>query len=150
MSVMILRGLPGSGKSFQAKKLNRNHGSKIFSADDFFMHGGEYRYVPEDIGMAHTECFRRALYAMTEDTGQQIIIDNTNTRNVEIAPYVALAQAYRLEFYIHTIWIDPIVAFQRQRHNVPLKTILRMHQNLVEDGAVMPAWWVHSVEMAEL
>ena len=56
--VIIMRGLPGSGKSTEAKSYILTHGAVVVSADDFFMVAGKYRYNPAKIGDAHVACMR--------------------------------------------------------------------------------------------
>lgn len=50
--LILLRGLPGSGKSTKAKKLAGSTGL-VYSTDDFFMVKGEYVYDPKLIGVNH-------------------------------------------------------------------------------------------------
>lgn len=54
---VILRGLPGSGKSFLAEQIIdetvKNPDDHILSADKFFMRGGRYEYNASRIEEAH-------------------------------------------------------------------------------------------------
>lgn len=99
---IIMRGAPGSGKSFLAKHIVLNHrgfGAAMYSADYFFMvpsdpdtPGSElvYRYDPTKIGLAHMQCQREVDRAMLVGVGL-VIIDNTNISRIEYATYVGLA-----------------------------------------------------------
>jgi len=97
--LILIRGLPGSGKSYLAKRLlEQIDGLKRhLEADDFFTsEHGSYRYDPKRIGEAHAECQTRAIEAMHQ--GQSyveatVIISNTFTRAWEMSVYRAAAAA---------------------------------------------------------
>jgi predicted kinase len=88
-NLIIMRGVPGSGKSTKAKKISNGSGL-IFSTDDFFIVKGEYIYDPKMIGQYHEQNFERTLKAMKEAT-PLIIIDNTNVKLWEMKKYVEAA-----------------------------------------------------------
>jgi adenylate kinase family enzyme len=50
--LVLMRGLPGSGKSTKARKIAGEVGV-IYSTDDFFMIDGKYIYNPKLIGDYH-------------------------------------------------------------------------------------------------
>ena len=98
--LIILRGLPGSGKSYLGSKLKGNHGL-IVCADDFFTEpDGTYNFDPSKLGEAHQWCHRVAKKGM-EGRVSPIIIDNTNTELWEMKPYVA--PAFRLGYHIEFV-----------------------------------------------
>lgn len=143
--LIILRGIPGCGKSTVTRLLYPD--CLVVSADEYFMDEGFYRFRPEEIGQAHAYCFRRtiefaqALATMTEDVS--VVVDNTNATVAEIAPYVALANAYGLDHEIVTIACDPEIGAARNQHSVSLETVAKIHENLM--AAVFPPWWNHRV-----
>lgn len=137
-------GIPGSGKSTLAKK---NHPKvPACSADDFFMEGDEYRFDRNRLGQAHGFCLRLYLNNILcyKDSGIKfdIVVDNTNTTNIELAPYVALAQAYEIPLMIYTIKCDPELAASRNVHGVPRSSVLRMHERLMKRQ--LPSHWPHT------
>jgi hypothetical protein len=73
------------------------------------------------------------------NTVDTLIVDNTNTSAIEIAPYVALAAAYGVKVELVTVLIDPNVAAQRNTHGVALQGCQRM------DAAIrsrqLPPFW---------
>ncbi len=135
MPVTILRGVSGSGKSTYAKKVP----GVVCSADDFFMNEGTYRFNPRFLSEAHAACLRRFVGLMIRR--RSAIVDNTNTRVIEMAPYVALAQAYGARIQVVTILCDPLVAAKRTRHFVPESTVLKQHQRLMREE--LPSEWPH-------
>jgi predicted kinase len=150
--VIVLSGLPGSGKSYYTKKLEN---FKSFSADDFFINEeGVYKFDHTKIGEAHAECFRKYVeYLQSEDeyarqyglNGVPVVVDNTNLTAAEIAPYVAAANAYGWPVRIVNISCPPDVAFKRQTHNVPLAAYMHMFANF-RDRKLPPYWKQETVK----
>lgn len=143
-TLIILSGITGAGKSRFAKSLFNVIG--ICSADDLFTDPatGQYNFDPSKIGDAPGACFRKALeLAQRAKEGETIIVDNTNTTVWEIAPYMAIAQAYRLEAEIITIRCSVEVALTRNIHGVPEATVKRMAENL--DKRELLPWWKNRV-----
>jgi predicted kinase len=110
---IIMRGVPGSGKStaaadFYECRTQEGHTATICSADNYFMvpvdpadfsKGTVYRYNPDRIGDAHRTCRRQAEAAMRAGI-DYVIIDNTNTKFKEFSEYVYMAYChdYEVEF----------------------------------------------------
>ena len=74
---IILRGLPGAGKTTKAKEMIQNDEADIFiEADQFFEDKeGNYNYDGEKIMEAHLDCRFRAFDALSN--GKTVIISNT-------------------------------------------------------------------------
>lgn len=128
---IIMRGCPGSGKSTKAKKLAGTNG-QIFSTDDYFMIGGEYKWEPAKIGAAHSWNQKRALAAVKANI-PIIIIDNTNTTIREMRSYLPHIEMARLNGYQimieepETYWrLDIEELDKRNTHNVPKQSIQKM------------------------
>jgi predicted kinase len=101
--IIILRGLPGSGKSHLSKSLVNE--PLICSADSYFYSKGEYQFDKDKLSIAHSECYTKALNGI-KDGMSKIIIDNTNSRLSEYKKYIELAkdngyQIVILEIYCH-------------------------------------------------
>ena len=137
--VTILRGIPGSGKSTWAKQ-NRKF-VPVCSADDFWYgdpeNPHEYRFDFRKLGEAHGACLRKFVHLTS--LGSDVVVDNTNTTAVEMAPYIAwgLAQGYEVE--IIRIDCPTHVAAQRNIHGVPLDSVHRM--KLALDHTALPPFW---------
>jgi len=139
MKVIIMRGLPGSGKSFFAKNLGGEN--VIVSADDYFLHNGRYEFVPSKLGEAHAFCMRSFIDAIHNNVVDNVIVDNTNIRQWEIHPYYLVAQAYGLPVEIVTVNCNAEKAFGRNQHGVPLAAIQRMAVALANE--VLPRMYVN-------
>lgn len=134
MPVLILRGLPYSGKTTFASQLEVPDLAEkvVCSADDYFRTSdGRYEHRPERIADAHAWCFREFLRASrTQAPRSLIVVDNTNIRLWEASPYVAVANAYGLKTRVITFEC-PTTEIER-RHKlrtgqvVPLDAIERM------------------------
>jgi predicted kinase len=125
MKVIVMQGLPGSGKSTWIK--NNCPGAVVCSADHYFTdrETGEYKFDPTKIGEAHKECLRAFLDA-TEAEEDLVVVDNTNLSLWEMATYIQVAAARGYTVEVVRIMADPGVCAQRNVHGVPLKTILQM------------------------
>ncbi|KAM9853702.1 uncharacterized protein n4bp2l2 isoform 2-T2 [Aulostomus maculatus] len=98
--LILMRGLPGSGKSTMARELlSTDPNGLILSTDDFFAYQDGYCYEAGQLGAAHEWNQRRAKDAMY-DGRSPIIIDNTNIQAWEMKPYVqmALERGYQVDF----------------------------------------------------
>jgi predicted kinase len=87
-TLILVRGLPGAGKSTFATLLGGAH----IEADMFFIQDGEYKFDASKLKEAHEWC-----RAKTEDTmkhGYNIVVSNTFTMGWEMAPYFELAEKY--------------------------------------------------------
>lgn len=135
MHVMIMRGLPGSGKSTYAKSVPNAH---IVSADLYFEQQGGYAFNPKQLHEAHIWCFREFLKLLQQRI-TPIIVDNTNITAVEIAPYALAAESYGYTAEIMQFSTDVQTAAQRNVHRVPKRKIMMMQKAL--ESAKLPPWW---------
>ncbi|XP_074842436.1 NEDD4-binding protein 2-like 2 isoform X2 [Carettochelys insculpta] len=128
--LLILRGLPGSGKTTLSRILHgQNPDGVVFSTDDYFRQQDGYTYNVAQLGDAHNWNQKRAKQAM--DQGRSpVIIDNTNTQAWEMKPYVetALGKGYRVEFHEPDTWwkFDPEELEKRNKHGVSREKIAQM------------------------
>lgn len=89
MELLLIRGLPGSGKTTMAKKYEKV-GYVHCEADQYFEVNGEYRFDGSKLRAAHDDCLRRAIAAM--DAGRSVVVANTFTRLWEMEPYLRAAK----------------------------------------------------------
>lgn len=91
--LVLIRGLPGSGKSTMAGAL-AVAGYKHFEADMYFMVDGVYRYDASRIRDAHFWCQRMTREALAR--GQRAVVSNTFTMLREIEPYRSMTTNIRI------------------------------------------------------
>lgn len=130
--LVIMRGLPGSGKSFRAEEIYEEYiNSVICSTDVFwFNEAGDYVFDGSKLGEAHA--WNRGRAAMAMELGVDlVIIDNTNTQAKEYQPYIDMGeeQGYNVEFAMPTTpWAwDVDECAKRNSHSVPREAIQRMY-----------------------
>ena len=126
-TLIILRGLPGSGKSSFAKYMFSNN---VFEADQYFYDSnGNYNFDASKLHEAHLDCQKRVeeLMQMSETTqyGQEIVVSNTATTERELEPYLKLAKSYG---YIFVSLIVENRHGNKSVHGVPDETLEKMRK----------------------
>jgi predicted kinase len=119
-TLIILRGLPGSGKSSLAKLICSE--DNIFEADQFFYNNDQYNFDVTKLGEAHDYCFNGVKTAMLNGV-ETIVVSNTNTTEKEIKPYMGLAEQFG---YRVTSVIVENRHGSKSIHNVPEETMVKM------------------------
>jgi predicted kinase len=92
-TLILLRGLPGAGKSTFAKTLGGIH----IEADHYFMKDGEYKFDASKLKQAHEHCRTSTEGWMME--GYNIVVSNTFTQEWEMDAYYELAGKYGYRVY---------------------------------------------------
>jgi predicted kinase len=135
-----MKGVPGSGKSTLARALRKTlPGALILSTDEYFLLDNVYLFDRDAIHFAHKWNYWRCERAMMHGF-ETIIIDNTNTTGKERKPYLDLAETFG---YVSDV-VEPLTewrynaveCFKRNSHGVPLETICRMLQRILEESNV--------------
>ena len=119
--LILLRGLPGSGKSTVAKLLAADYG-RFKEADMFFMENGVYKFDPSKIKDAHVWCKNEVEYLMIYDA-RKIVVSNTFTQAWEMAPYYELAEKYG--YRVHSLVVENRHNGVNE-HNVPEESLIKM------------------------
>jgi len=101
-TLLLLRGLPGAGKTTLARTLLELTGDRhlvaMMAADDFFVgDDGVYRFDASRLSEAHESCRQKTEMAMGMGI-PLVIVHNTFSRNWEMAAYreLAVENDYRL------------------------------------------------------
>ena len=94
-TLILLRGLPGAGKSTFAKTL----GGIILEADQYFIDPAtqEYKFDGSKLKDAHMDCQNKCAEWMK--VGYQITVSNTFTQEWEMEAYYKLAEQYGYRVY---------------------------------------------------
>jgi len=123
--LILLRGVPGAGKSTVAELLSENGKYPICTSDDFFMINGEYKFDYSKIGIAHKQCQEKAEISM-KNGYNKVFIANTNVKLTEINEYYKLAEKYNYR-------VISLIVENRHNgesiHGVPLEKIEEMKEN---------------------
>ena len=95
LTMVVMRGLPGSGKSTVVSAITRIYPHAVVcSADHFFMsEDGEYEFDASQLKLAHQQSQDKARWAC--EAGESlVVVDNTGVRRWELVPYFRSAQSY--------------------------------------------------------
>lgn len=138
--MVLMRGLPGSGKTTLAKIIKGRSGV-ILSTDDFFCNEeGVYRYDPHRLPEAHGWNKHRALVKVQEGR-TPVIIDNTNVQAWEMKPYIIMALHHGYEVDIlepETGWkFSPKELAKRNIHGVPKYKISEMKEHYDSNSRIL-------------
>ena len=121
MNLILIRGLPGSGKTTYAKELiKQNPNLSHYEADMFFEDGdGYYHFDYRQLKDAHSWC----LYQTSKDLskGKSVIVSNTFTQKWEIQPYIDLVGKYGVE-----VVVKKAIGEYKNIHGVPAIAIDKM------------------------
>lgn len=141
--VIILRGLPGSGKSTFVGDLEGLLGPygavsedlQVCSADHFFVveKTGDYQFNPHLLKQAHASCRDNFHYWAAKRGPKKpiyLVVDNTNTSMKEMDFYLKEADEYRWDVVIITFNTDIDTSIRRNIHGVPPETIIKMDEQL--------------------
>lgn len=98
-TLILLRGIPGSGKSTFANHIWNDYA--ICEADQYFVgkETGEYEFKPDEIKIAHQWCKEQVETRMKDNQYNpryypEIVVSNTFTQEWEMESYYKLAEKY--------------------------------------------------------
>ncbi|MFN0030662.1 MAG: AAA family ATPase [Flavobacteriales bacterium] len=102
-NLILLRGLPGAGKTALALLLSEHGRYPVFSVDDYFTDAdGNYHFEFDKNHLAYKNCEVRTEDAM-HVAAQKIFVHNTFVYNWEMEPYFKLAASYGYELFVITV-----------------------------------------------
>lgn len=102
-SLIMLRGLPGAGKSTLAKLLAEDGRWPVYSVDEFFVDPqGNYQFDYTQNHLAYKQCLANTESAMKSGI-QKIFIDHTLTIDWELEQYFKLAQSLQYRVFVMTV-----------------------------------------------
>ena len=140
MTVLILSGAQGSGKSTIVEKIADAIPTNAVSADQYFTSPEGYKFDFRKLGEAHAACMLRFVRAMqTVYNDRLVVVDNTNSTALEIAPYYLVAKAFNHQVIHLTISAEPGSAHARNLHGVPLAGVTATAARV--EGLELPPFW---------
>lgn len=120
-SLILIRGLPGSGKSTIAQALIQRPMWLHYEADMLFFEDGEYKFDQSKLKDAHTWCQHATESALLN--GYNVVVSNTFTQLWEMQPYFTMAEKQK-----SAIQVIECKANFGTIHGVPEETIKRMRE----------------------
>lgn len=123
--LILVRGLPGSGKSNFAKFLVNNIPNGIhLETNQYFINGkGEYNFDSLYLKDAHKWCLHSTKTALESKIYSIVIVSNTFTQEWEFEKYIKLGEKFGYQ-------VEVIIKENRHNgnsiHNVPKETIKKM------------------------
>jgi len=98
LELVLIRGLPGSGKTTMAKEQFPDH--IHCEADQYFTdEHGNFNFDPKFIEVAHEACFNKANDAL--GIGKSVVVSNQFRLLKEMKSYVTLADCYGAELKVY-------------------------------------------------
>jgi len=102
-ALILLRGLPGSGKSSLASLLSENGKWPVLSIDEYFTDdAGNYTFKYDENHLAYKKCLERTAGHIASGTSK-IFVDNTFTLDWEMEPYIDIAKSSGYFLFVVTV-----------------------------------------------
>ncbi|MFM7233543.1 MAG: AAA family ATPase [Flavobacteriales bacterium] len=101
--LILLRGLPGSGKTTLARVLSEGGKYPMFCVDDYFTdEHGNYEFRFQENHLAYKNCEASVRIAMQQST-EKIIVHNTFTLEWELEVFFKLAKEHGYRVHVATV-----------------------------------------------
>ncbi|MGR5409104.1 ATP-binding protein [Vibrio sp. PNB22_3_1] len=120
--LILIRGLPGSGKTTLARQLSLRLNAKHFEADMYFENEqGEYLFDGTKLREAHEWCFQQTKKWLNKH--KTVVVSNTFVRHWEMRPYIEFCEQKGVVVEIRVCRGEFASV-----HNVPEETIENMRR----------------------
>ena len=127
--LVLVRGIPGAGKSTYARKLSNTH---VHYESDMFMVNthGAYDFDASKVAETHKRCFEGVSNALS--LGYNVVVSNTFTQRWEMQKYIDL------QYYTRIVVLD---GGYDSVHNVPKDKVALMKRHFDHDIAIGDGLW---------
>jgi predicted kinase len=123
--LILLRGLPGSGKTTLAHVLSEEGQYPVFSVDDYFTdETGHYEFRFQENHLAYKQCEEGVRLAMSQGKSK-VFLHNTFTMDWEMEPYFKLASEF--DYRLHVVTVENRHG-NSNTHAIPEDQIERMRE----------------------
>jgi predicted kinase len=127
VKLVLVRGIPGSGKSTIAKMISAGDDWLHYEADMYFVDKqGKYVWDASKIGEAHAWCKSATEQALKLENN--VVVSNTFTTIKELRPYFELAKSLSI-----TPTVITANGSFNNVHNVPAETLGKMRNRFQHD-----------------
>uniref|UniRef100_A0A915BJQ6 Smr domain-containing protein n=1 Tax=Parascaris univalens TaxID=6257 RepID=A0A915BJQ6_PARUN len=124
--LLLMRGVPGSGKSYLARELLAGTNGVVHSTDNYFIENGVYTFDANKLQEFHLRNLKEAKNAMSNGI-KPIIIDNTNIYARHMQAYITQAVKFLYEIYFvepQTEWkMEANECARRNTHSIAVEKI---------------------------
>lgn len=129
--LVIVRGLPGSGKTTFAQQLSGETGAILVEPDCLVVRGGKYEYTPDNFWCARVTALR--ILAAVASMGADCIYADVLPRQADVATIIQTYKRALPDQFVGACCVDiaesritPEESMERNRHGVRSEDILRM------------------------
>ena len=137
VKLLLIRGLPGSGKTTLAEVMAKA-GYEHYETDQYFYREGVYRREASELSKAHAWCLESVRESLSR--GARCVVSNTFTKIWEMKPYLELVKTVGdtvLVLEAQGTWVNV--------HGVPGWKIDQMRERWQSiEANSLPGWTVNS------
>ena len=129
-TLIIVRGVPGSGKSTFAGKLKNyleqhGHAGDAYESDSFFVKNGVYKFDPKLLYLAHKICYDKVFNNLAKDGVDFSIVANTFILKSDVKKYREHAEELGYDVIIYRMTNK-----FKDVHEVPEETLNKMRESI--------------------
>ena len=133
-TLILIRGLPGSGKTTLANLIdNASTNTLCIATDDFFMQDGDYKFNGNELAINHEKCYKYVADKINKSSAltTTIVVHNTFSMFWEMSNFINHALEAETTWHVKIIDLydagltdDELLT--RSIHGVPIESIKRM------------------------
>lgn len=128
--MILMQGVPGSGKSCIASIIANHINAKIVSNNDYMVRNNKYCFEPARLN----ECIEKCQKAAEDHArdGWNIVVDNVNAEPFTVDFYFDLAERHNYRVMVIRTSRSSDECFNENIHSVPPQSIINMHSRMSE------------------